>query len=43
MENTDSKSQRKNKKKDFTPMYLNMKPIIAKMNLEITGHFHPNE
>ncbi len=24
----------KNKKKDFTPMYLNMKPIIARMNLE---------
>jgi len=23
----------KNKKKDFTPMYLNMQPIIAKMNL----------
>jgi hypothetical protein len=22
----------KNKKKDFTPMYLNMQPIIAKIN-----------
>jgi GNAT superfamily N-acetyltransferase len=25
-----------NKKKDFTPMYLNMQPIIAKMNLQKT-------
>ncbi len=24
----------KNKKKDFTPMYLNLQPIISKMNLK---------
>lgn len=32
MKNVDSESQIKTKKTKFTPMYLNMQPIFAKIN-----------